>query len=75
MRLLERSLTEVASIDDEWAAESLASLAEFSLALGQRERVRAHVLAAGARCPTSAKSGDLRARIERLAAKIAAAAR
>jgi hypothetical protein len=75
VRLLERSLTEVAPIDDEWAADSLASLAEFTLAAGQRERAQAHIDAAAARCPATPKTGGLRARIARLSATIAAAAR
>lgn len=75
VRLLERSLREVSPIEDEWAADSLASLAEFALALGQPDRARAHIDAAAARCPATPKSGGLRERIEKLSRQIVAVTR
>lgn len=70
VRLLERSLVEVAPIDDAWAAESLASLAEFTLALGQRAAAEAHVLEAARRCPATSRMDVLRSRIETLRRRV-----
>ena len=73
VRLLERSLVEVAPLEDAWAVSALTSLAEFTLAMGELERAEAHLRAAAERCPASPKFADLPARIERLSARVRAA--
>lgn len=69
LRLLERSLTEVRDIAPEWAAQSLASLGEYELAMGRLDDAERHLREARERCPRKPKSSvdsEIRALLERL---------
>jgi hypothetical protein len=69
LRLLERSLTEVADIEPEWAAQSLASIGECELALGRLDQAELHLREARERCPRKPKTdvdSEIRALLDRL---------